>query len=924
MFLIVKLLLLLWLFATRPPVHSVTLELTHLDNDSSSTKLSYFVSSTMSIFDVKDDQEVDMVTFDGFKVWNCTDGAEKLQSAKVIYNEFGARVVLLTTKQKYSKLELYCYLNTLNGWVLLNSVNPFNISLLETDTKSDDNTKGVVTKVDSTSTEVTKDTSTTTGTTPETNTSDSTSSDVGEVRVDLANVPEPPMCRRCSYVVDGILYSIHYFHSGNKYNKLFYEGKMFYQLPKGKQLAGSCIYMRNSKPIFIDLLLSKPEKSNFVYFELTESGFAKISREEFKEKLQKYKTVPTTVDLSKSYSKTYTTNNSTRFNRTRGEGISKVDCMLYTPNDGYVIRKVVDGELSVVESENDILEVRYYNLGGQKLLSMIFQEGPNFQYKYYTYFGDLGKWSASSEYFYYKLIDEYVKSEGKYSIDLKNTLSSKYLLVQKDSFLHQLNFLPNSSSLVNAVYDHGRLIWTARKPNETCIFVWYQFQYNLLYLVSKIDGEHANYYYQKNGHSWTYIVHEEFRRRFSFIFSTNDVLDLKNNLFGFDVKENGNAFTVQPRHFHLIGKVTYGTSVVWSSSSSLKCYSAKIIYDTNATNVYLYLKDYEGNSYTKLYKTLDNDLTKLELSYSETGNLEEVGTLPTSETKVEKSENADEKLDKNKESDTVTVIPKGVDPEEVFDTVENTVVDTANVDKVDTVVDKVDNKVDTSDKVDAAADTADTSDKVDTDTPVTEDSVKTSDESVKQETSYTSFAKKEYDKVVDTWNTFNNVYNPETSDKPEETVKHLGVDPEESLFETDTTHKEAVEKEKSDKKADVEEKELVKEVDEYLGGMLDIQKMKSTKFGDFVDARNHGLNYLLFTPRPGYPVRYLRDGFETIWKSHSKECVALSVFLKDGAPFMLELFVKCSVEVSRHFFQLRHNRWHPVGSHEYDILTNSL
>ncbi|EAN33652.1 hypothetical protein TpMuguga_01g00408 [Theileria parva strain Muguga] len=967
MLLLVKLLLLFGLLAARPPVHSVTLELTELDNDFSKTTLSYFVSSTMVRFDVKDDKVVDKVTLDNLSVWSPPDDTEKLRCAKVIYNEFGPRLVLLDSKSKYGKHELLYYIYTLNGWVLLNSVNPFNISLQENEVEKEhksplhlvngdvytnfthklgktdgtvDTVKNSVVKTQQLPKAVDSGKSsdlsslvlatTTSGNTSVNTVNSSNTVDgvdgvdiFGISGVDLSNVPEPPVCRKCTYVVDGILYTIHYFHFKTKFRRVYYEGQQLYEVPKGKHLSGSCVYSRNSKVIFVDFLLSSPGKTHFVYFEHTSAGFVKLPKEEFNERLQKYKSIPTTVDLSTFNSKTYSVTTSKRLNKRKmDESVSKVDCMLYTPNDGYVIRRVIDGDLLVLESDNDILEVLYYNLGGQKLLSMILQEGANFQYEYYTYFGDLGKWSKSSEYFYYKLIDEYVKkSEGKFSLDLKTTTNNKYLIVQKDGFLNHLSYFPTTSALVNVVYDHGRLVWTARKPRESCIFVWHQYLYNLVYVVSTCDGQHTNYHYQKNGETWSFIAYEEFRRRFSFIYSTNDVLDLKDNFVGFDVTENGNAFTIKPKHFHLISKVTYGSVVLWNSLPNLKCFSAKIIYGANSTQAYLYLKDYEGRTFTTLYKTVDNDFTKWELSYSETATLDEVGTLPTNV----KVENFKDKVE-NKVEDSVGNALENAEKLEKLE---------YRLEKLEDNLEKVEEKsdnatVDTTDKVE---ENAEKEDKLDSKLELT-DKVENRDENTLENT--VDKDENRDDNTVE--NTVDKVDNTleNTLDKDENTVENT-VDKLDSKLEATDKVDDKADVDKSvetvettvdngDKVVETVESivKLVDVVDGYLGGVFDLQKMKKTEYGDYVDARKYGLNYLLFTPHPGYPVRDLRDGLETIWKSSTQECVALSVFLRDDAPVMVELFVKCSVEVSRKFFQLKFNRWYPVDSHTYDILTDSL
>ncbi|BAM38901.1 uncharacterized protein TOT_010000368 [Theileria orientalis strain Shintoku] len=424
-------------------------------------------------------------------------------------------------------------------------------------------------------------------------------------QLDYAELPQPPLCRGCTYEIDGITHNVLYFSNDSKFHKFVDGGIAVFDLPNDCVATSSCFYTKNDRTLFVDLVFKKGEETKTKIFEKRAQSYREVTREEFDARLLKFKETPVVLDISKT-KKGYTVETTLR---------NEIEYKFYEPSEGYVVRTVVDGEIKILEVSAYVLEVYVTNLGEDKRLMLIlYQNGSFFKFEFYTFYPELGKWTRVSEYFYYKLIEEYSQNMKRRhpSLDISSlTTVPKFMYFSKNEALSHYSFHLRSGVVLSSVLDAGRMVWTPRYPNETCEFVCYNYKAKLLYIVSKADSKVRQYSYVKTGDKWSFITDEEFKKRFAFTYATNLTADIRNNFSTkFTVVENGNTFHITPKSGYLVTRLRYKDRTIWVGSDDLKCTSFFLTYGKYETYLFLDLLDSNMNTTTKYYKTTEGDLLK--------------------------------------------------------------------------------------------------------------------------------------------------------------------------------------------------------------------------------------------------------------------------------------------------------------------------
>ncbi|UKJ87873.2 hypothetical protein MACJ_000313 [Theileria orientalis] len=424
-------------------------------------------------------------------------------------------------------------------------------------------------------------------------------------KFDYNEIPQPPLCRGCTYEIDGITHNVLYFSNDSKYRN-FVDGSLpVFDLPNDCVATSSCFYTKNDNTLFVDIVYKKDNLTEAVYFEKGEEGYTVVTRDEFEARILKYKEIPVMIDISREktgYTVEITVKND-------------IENKFYKPSEGYVVRMVTDGDMKVFEVPSYILEVSVTNLGEDKRLMLILYENNSFYtHNYYTYYPELGRWARVSEYFYYKMIEEFSQNLKirNPSLDISNlTTVKKFVHFSKNEALSHYTFNPKTGVVLNSVLDAGRMVWTPRYPNETCEFVCYSYKAQLLYLVSKADSKVRQYSYEKTGDNWSFINDEEFKKRFAFAYAANLTADIRSNFSNkFTVEESGNVFHITPKPGYLVTRVRYKDRTIWVGSGKLKCTSFYLTYGKLETYLYLNLLDSNMNTSTKYLKTMEGDVFK--------------------------------------------------------------------------------------------------------------------------------------------------------------------------------------------------------------------------------------------------------------------------------------------------------------------------
>ncbi|UKK00285.2 hypothetical protein MACK_000355 [Theileria orientalis] len=424
-------------------------------------------------------------------------------------------------------------------------------------------------------------------------------------KFDYSELPQPPLCRGCSFEIDGITHNVLYFSNDSKYHKFFDGTLPVYELPDDCVATSSCFYTKNDETLFVDLVYKKGNVTEAIYFEKGEHSYRELTKDEFDARMLKFKEMPVILDISREKT-------GYMVETTMKDGVEN---KFYKPSEGYVVRLVADGGVKIMETSSFVVEVSVTNLGGnKKIMLILYQNGSFFTYDYYTFYAELGKWTRVSEYFYYKMIEEFSQNtESRHpTLDISNlTTVDKFMHLWKNESLNHYTFNPRTGVVLSSVLDAGRMVWTPRYPNETCEFVCYNYKAKLLYLVSRADSKVRNYSYEKMGEKWSFINDEEFKKRYAFTYATSLTVDITNNFSNkFNVEESGNVIHVSPKSGYLVTRVRYKDRTIWVGSDDIKCTSFYLTYGKYETYLYLELLDSKMNKYTKYYKTTEGNVFK--------------------------------------------------------------------------------------------------------------------------------------------------------------------------------------------------------------------------------------------------------------------------------------------------------------------------